>query len=59
MTSVLAAGPLCILPTKDSIEELIYGDKEMTMKQNLVVTFILLVIAGTLGIIVPDIGTAM
>jgi len=28
--SVITAAPLCVLPTKDSIEELMYKDKGMT-----------------------------
>jgi hypothetical protein len=32
LVSVIAAAPLCILPSKDTIEELFYKDKKMTGK---------------------------
>lgn len=59
LCSVLAAAPLCVLPTKDAVEELFYKGSRMTTGQNFLVTFGILVISGALGIAVPDIGTAM
>lgn len=54
----MAAAPLCVLPSKDTVEELFYGGK-MTKKQNLVVTLVLVTINCVLATFIPDIGTAM
>lgn len=59
LISVFATAPLCVLPTKNMIEELIFGSEEMTNCQNFTVTFAILLVAWVLDIIVPDVGTAM
>jgi len=57
--SVITAAPLCVLPSKDSIEELLYKDKGMTMKQNLVVTILLLSACMIPALFIDGIGDAM
>ena len=58
---VFFATPFCVLPNKDSIEELISkkeGDK-LNAKQNLVITFLLVSIGLGIAILVPTISDAM
>lgn len=57
--SVITAAPLCVLPSKDSVEELLYKDKGMTTKQNLIVTFILLSVCMLPALFINGIGDAM
>ncbi|CDW86898.1 UNKNOWN [Stylonychia lemnae] len=57
--SVLAATPLCILPAKETVEELLYQDRIMTKKQNIIWTFILLFISYFFALFIPSIGDAM
>jgi amino acid permease len=56
---VIAAAPLCILPSKDTIEELFYKDTKMTSKQNLFYTFILVLVSCFFAALIPDVGKAM
>ena len=57
--SVMAAAPLCVLPSKDTIEELFYKEKGMTSKQNFFVTLALVCVNCVLALFVPSIGDAM
>ena len=59
--SVICAAPLCVLPSKDTVEELFYKEQRdgMTKGQNLMVTFVLIVINCTLALFIPNIGAAM
>lgn len=57
--SVICAAPLCVLPQKDTIEELFFKPKAMTSAQNLMVTLGLVIINGALGILIENIGQAM
>ena len=59
LLSVFAAAPLCVLPTKDCLEELIYKPNKMSSGQNLCITFSVCLVAGALGVAIPDIGSAM
>ena len=55
----MCASPLCVLPSKDTIEELLYKEKGMTFKQNLLWTFILTLISFGIATVIPNIGAAM
>ena len=57
--AIIAAAPLCVLPSKDTVEELFYKDDGMSKKQNIMVTFILVIINCSLGCLIPSIGSAM
>ena len=57
--SVMAAAPLCVLPSKDTIEELFYKEKGMTKTQNFLVTFILVTVNCVLALSFDGISTAM
>lgn len=57
--SVMAAAPLCVLPSKDTVEELFYKEKGMTSKQNFFVTLALVSVNCVLALFVPSIGDAM
>jgi len=57
--SVIAAGPLCVLPSKDTVEELFYKEKGMTSKQNFFVTLALITVNCLLALVIPSIGDAM
>lgn len=56
---VLFATPLCILPCKDSVEEMLWPGKTMTKKQNFVVTIVLCVVAWGLALAIPNFGDAL
>lgn len=58
---VMFASPFCILPVKDSLEELWIKDKtvKFTFKQNFQITLGIITIAYLIAIVVPTIGDAM
>ena len=57
---VLFACPFCVLPVKDSIEEISCKKGEvLTMRQNIIWTFVLVTIAVTIALVVPTITDAM
>lgn len=57
---VFFATPFCVLPNKDSIEELITKEGEkLSQKQNLLFTFLLVALAFVVAIVVPTISDAM
>jgi len=57
---VFFATPFCVLPNKDSIEELITKEGEkLSHKQNLLYTFLLVALAFVIAIEVPTISDAM
>ena len=58
---VLFASPFCVLPSKDSVEELILGKdgKKLSSTQNFVCTFCLIAVSWGIAIVVPTIGDAM
>ena len=56
---MIAAGPLCVLPSKDTIEELFYKENGMTTKQNLFVTFGVVCVAVIPALLVSGVGQAM
>lgn len=59
--SVITAAPICVLPSKDTIEELFYKDQAggMTKMQNLIVTLGLVCINTLLALFIGTIGDAM
>lgn len=57
--AVICAAPLCVLPSKDTIEELLYKDKGMSKIQNFIWTFVLVAINMGIAILIPNIGDAM
>jgi len=59
--SVMTAAPLCVLPSKDTIEELFYKEQDngMTKKQNFFVTLGLVIINCILALFISTIGDAM
>jgi amino acid permease len=58
---VLFASPFCILPSKDSIEELSMGEdrQKMSAKKNFFVTFAIIFISWLIALTVPTIADAM
>ncbi len=57
--SVWAATPLCVLPAKETIEEILFKDRKMTFKENVVWTLIIITICHLLALFIPSIGDAM
>ena len=57
--SVMAAAPLCVLPSKDTIEELFFKENGMSRKNNILFTFLLVTINCVLASFIPNIGDAM
>ena len=55
----MAAAPLCVLPSKDTVEELFFKEKGMSKNTNLIVTFILVTVNCVLASFIPNIGDAM
>lgn len=39
--AIFAAAPICVLPCKDTYEELVYPEKGMNQKQNIIVTIVM------------------
>ena len=57
---VLFASPFCVLPCKDSVEELIMPDnKKFSKVQNIQWTFIFTIIAYVVAFFVPSLGDIM
>jgi len=58
--AILTASPLCVLPSKDSVEELyLKGARVMTPKENFVITFSIILVCYILALFIPNIGAAM
>ena len=57
--AVLSGIPLCILPVKDTIEELFWKEKGLSKKINVLITLALVVICYLLSILIDDIGDAI
>ena len=55
------ASPFCVLPAKDSVEEIMLGKEgvKFSTKQNFFCTLGIIIIAWAIAIIVPTIGDAM
>ena len=60
LTVILFATPLTILPCKDTLEELfLKPEQKFTSKQNVLATFVLVLISFVLSLAIPNIGDAM
>ena len=55
----MTAAPLCVLPAKDTVEELFYKKEGMNKKVNAIVTLILVFICFLLSILINKIGDAI
>ena len=57
----MTAAPLCVLPAKDTVEELFYKKQEdgMTNRQNFFVTLALVIVNTVLALFISTIGDAM
>ena len=57
--AVLTAAPLCVLPAKDTVEELFYKKEGMNKKVNALVTLALVFVCFLLSILIDKIGDAI
>lgn len=57
--TVMTAGPLCMLPSKDTLEEIVYKDQIMTDSQNVMVTVLLTGFCYICAILIPGIGDVL
>lgn len=57
--AVMSAAPLCVLPSKDVVEELFWKEKGMTPKINLFVTFGVISLCFLMAMFIPNIGDAI
>jgi amino acid permease len=57
--AIFAAAPMCILPSKDTFEELFYSENGMGKKQNILVTIGMCLISFALAVAIPGIGDAI
>lgn len=57
--AIISAAPLCVLPSKDTIEELFYKENGMTKKANFLWTLALVTLNCALAVAIPNIGDAM
>ncbi len=55
----MTAAPLCVLPAKDTVEELFYKEKGMNNKVNALVTLALVFVCFLLSISIDKIGDAI
>ena len=55
----MAAAPICVLPAKDTVEEVFWKEKGMTKKVNILVTLGIVTLCYALGIFIPAIGDAI
>lgn len=55
--AIIAAAPLCILPAKDGVEELMYNNtRSLSKNQNFIITLIMVIVAFALAILPLSIG---
>eukprot|EP00347_Sterkiella_histriomuscorum_P011277 403373068 len=57
--AVLTASPLCVLPTKDTVEELFWKESGMTKKVNVLVALGIIAVCYVPAIFIADIGDAI
>ena len=57
--AIFAAAPMCVLPSKDTYEELVYSQSGMNNKQNALVTIGMCIICFALAVAIPGIGDAI
>ena len=56
---MLTAAPLCVLPAKDTVEELFFKESGMNTKVNALVTLALVFLCFLLSILIDKIGDAI
>ena len=59
MLVVTFAAPFCVLPSKDSLEELLMKGETFSAKQNFICTFGIVFITWIIALTVPTIADAM
>ena len=60
LAGVILASPLCLMPAKDTIEELFLGqERRMTTGENILCTFIVVTACFLAGVCIPNISDAM
>ena len=57
--AVVTAAPLCVLPAKDTVEELFWKETKLTPKLNVLVTLALVFVCFLLSILIEKIGDAI
>lgn len=60
--AIATAAPLCVLPAKDTVEEMVARgnpNRRLSHKENLLVTLLLILACYLLSIVIPSIGDAM
>ena len=57
--SVITNIPICMLPCKNTIEELLYKKEGMSKKQNIFWSLLLSLISCFFAVLIPDVGSAM
>lgn len=57
--TVISATAVCVLPMKDTYEELVFGKTPMSNTINIVVTFVFVSISYLLAVVTPNIGDAV
>ena len=60
LAGIILASPLCLMPAKDTVEELFLGqERQMTRGENLLCTFTLVLVSFFAAVVIPNIGDAM
>ena len=57
--AVMASAPICVLPAKDTVEELFFKKEVLDRKNNVLVTFVLVFVCFLLSISFDKIGDAI
>ena len=57
--AIFAAAPICVLPSKDAFEEIVYPDKGMNKKQNIITTIVMCLICFICAVVIPGIADAI
>ena len=55
----MTAAPLCVLPAKDTVEELFYKEQGLNSKRNILVTLSIVFVCFLLSILIDKIGDAI
>lgn len=57
--AIFAAAPTCVLPSKDTYEELVYPENGLPKVQNIIVTIVMCLICYGFAVAIPGIGDAI
>jgi amino acid permease len=57
--AIVTAAPLCVLPAKDSIEEIWFKKDGLNKKNNVLVTLFVITVCFLLSLVIPGIGYAI